>query len=457
MAGRGTDIILGGNPELQGRKYIENLLKNTGRKAGPEEIREFVSLVLLEKLDLLAVFCKEHPAFDRDLADKLRVLARECRENQKSVLQKGGLFILGTERHEARRIDNQLRGRSGRQGDPGASRFYISMEDDLMRLFGGERLKNLMQRLGMREGEEIEHSLISRAIANAQKRVETRNFEIRKHLLKYDEVMNEQRTYIYSLRNRILDSEDISETVHKMIDNTIDAHIDEYSANGRDFTAETIESMKRWVEGEMRIPVDTSQDTNMERISQESFAGSLKAAFHTIYKAREQQIGTANIRILEKLVLLDTIDSRWKDHLYEMDGLKEGINWMAYAERDPLTEYKLRGMTIFNTMLASIHNQATSILFHAELSISATPLPEFSQYAQGQAHHDELGQFSGAHAQAQQAMLARQRAQQQAAMAAGDGRPRAQQVVRTAAKVGRNDPCPCGSGRKYKQCHGKGE
>jgi preprotein translocase subunit SecA len=332
------------------------------------------------------------------------------------------------------------------------------MEDDLMRLFGGERLKNLMQRLGMREGEEIEHSLISRAIANAQKRVEGRNFEIRKHLLKYDEVMNEQRSYIYTLRNRILDREDISDIVHKMIDNTIDAHIDEYSANGRDFTAETVESMKRWVEGEMRIPVDSSQDTNMERISQDSFSESLKAAFHSIYEAREKQMGTANMRTLEKLVLLDTIDSRWKDHLYEMDGLKEGINWMAYAERDPLTEYKLRGMTIFNTMLASVHNQATSVLFRAELSVSAAPPPEFNQYAQGQARHDEFGMFSAAHAQAQQAMLARQRAQQQAAMEAGGGRPaRAQQIVRTAAKVGRNDPCPCGSGRKYKQCHGKGE
>ena len=195
----------------------------------------------------------------------------------------------------------------------------------------------------------------------------------------------------------------------------------------------------------------------MERISQDSFTSSLKAAFHTIYNEREKHIGQENMRILEKLVLLDTIDSRWKDHLYEMDGLKEGINWMAYAERDPLTEYKLRGMTVFNTMLATFHNQATSVLFHAELSISATPLPEFNQYAQGQARHEDFGMFSAAQQQAQQAMLERQRAQQQAAMAAGSGKaPRAQQVVRTAAKVGRNDPCPCGSGRKYKLCHGKG-
>jgi len=453
MAGRGTDIILGGNPELQGRKFIENLLKNTGRKAGPEEIREFVRLVLLERRDMLVPFYQQHPVFDDELADKLRLLKAECNANQKSVIEKGGLFILGTERHEARRIDNQLRGRSGRQGDPGCSRFYISMEDDLMRLFGGERLKNALQRLGMHEGMEIEHPLISRAIANAQKRVETRNFEIRKHLLKYDEVMNEQRNYIYSLRNRILDRDDVSDIIRKVIDNTAEAHIEEYAADG--FTTETMESVKRWLEGEMRVSVDMPENLNMGRVNQESFTASLKDALHQLYAEREKQIGAKNMRMLEKMVLLDTIDSRWKDHLYEMDGLKEGINWMAYAERDPLTEYKLRGMAIFNEMLAGIDNQTADILFHAELSAPAIPAPEFNQYNQGMARHDEFGLFNALDAETQTQRPVRYVRPENARQSGQSGRPAAAPIVRTGAKVGRNDPCPCGSGRKYKQCHGK--
>jgi preprotein translocase subunit SecA len=324
------------------------------------------------------------------------------------------------------------------------------MEDDLMRLFGGERLKNALQRLGMREGMEIEHSLITRAIANAQKRVETRNFEIRKHLLKYDEVMNEQRNYVYSLRNRILDRDEVSEMIHKVIDNTIEAHIEEYAEDG--FTAETMESVRRWVEGEMRVPVDMTEQPNMGRVNQEAFTASLKTAMHQLYAEREKQIGSRNMRMLEKMVLLDTIDSRWKDHLYEMDGLKEGINWMAYAERDPLTEYKLHGMAIFNEMLAGIDNQTADILFHAEFSTPAMPPPEFNQYAQGNARHEEFGLFDAlGSAEAEPPPRGRQiryvQPEQQQA-----GQP---QVVRSGAKVGRNDPCPCGSGRKYKQCHGK--
>ncbi len=444
MAGRGTDIILGGNPELQGRKLIENTLKNTGRKAETEEVNEFVRLVLLGNAPALDAWCKEHTVFDEDLANKVRTLHRECRENQKSVLEAGGLFILGTERHEARRIDNQLRGRSGRQGDPGASRFYISMEDDLMRLFGGERLKNIMQRLGMREGEEIEHSLISRAIANAQKRVETRNFEIRKHLLKYDEVMNEQRTYIYNLRNKVLDSEDSSSIVQEMIIRTVDARIAEYSDDGRKFDSETVESIKRWLEGEMRIPVDIGPVEDIKAINQEEFANSLKKILETLYKAREQSMGSANMRTLEKLVLLNTLDNRWKDHLYEMDALKEGINWMSYAEKDPLVEYKLRGMGIFNEMLTSLDVEAVTLLYHAELTAPQMPEPEFSQYAQGQASHDEFGQFGAVGG-------GQSHGGQQSHQAFPGQR---QQAVRNANKVGRNDPCPCGSGKKYKHCHG---
>jgi preprotein translocase subunit SecA len=453
MAGRGTDIILGGNPELQGRKFIENLLKSLGRKAEPDAIREFVSLVLLDKRDTLKTFYEAESAFDEGIADKLRLLKRECQAGQKAVLEKGGLFILGTERHEARRIDNQLRGRSGRQGDMGCSRFYISMEDDLMRLFGGERLKNTMQRLGMREGEEIEHPLISRAIANAQKRVELRNFEVRKHLLKYDEVMNEQRTYIYSLRNRILGREDVSDIVRDMVNNTVDVHIEECKEGGNDFTQETIMSVQRWVEGEIRIPVDIPEDTDMVKIDQETFASSLKAAFQALLSAREKHMGSANMRVLEKLILLATIDSRWKDHLYEMDGLKEGINWMVYAERDPVTEYKLRGMRIFNSMLAGIDSQVTTLLFHAEITNPSVPNTDFNQYAEGRSSHDAFGQF-GAPAPSGQAVQAQAAGARRPAPATV---PRGEQIVRTSAKVGRNDPCPCGSGRKYKQCHGKGK
>jgi preprotein translocase subunit SecA len=250
--------------------------------------------------------------------------------------------------------------------------------------------------------------------------------------------MNEQRTYVYGMRNRVLDNEDSSAVVHAMIDRAVETNIADYSIDGRRFDSETVEAIKRWIELDMRIPIEIGPIDDVKNINQKEFSDTLKASLQALYQAREQSMGSEKMRILERLVMLNTLDSRWKDHLYEMDALKEGINWMSYAEKDPLVEYKLRGMDIFNQMIANFDNEAVALLYHAELTSHEMPEPEFSQYDQGQASHDQFGQFG----------------------AVGGGQPQRQalpgqrQQAARGGKVGRNDPCPCGSGKKYKHCHG---
>lgn len=447
MAGRGTDIVLGGNPEFQGRQLVENLLKNKHVHGTHEEIQEFVRLVLLNDEAAYKQYIAEHDQFDMDMVSRILKVQAQCKESQKQVLEAGGLHILGTERHEARRIDNQLRGRAGRQGDPGSSRFYISMEDDLMRLFGGERLMSLMQRMGMKEGEEIEHKMISRAIANAQRKVEARNFDIRKHLLKYDEVMNEQRTYVYDLRNKVLNADDHSKLVQEMIDEVVAEMMDIATGNSRSLSDESILEVQHFMESELHIRIDFDEFGDLNEINIDTFEENLVKGLRDIYKMREQEIGSRNMRILEKMVILNTIDNKWKDHLYEMDYLKEGITWRSYAERDPLVEYKHEGAKMFQLMLQSINSEALSLLYNAEIT---GPLEEeeqgFDDYFIGDAMHDEYGQFGMLTPEEQQ-----QIEEQGGAMGHAQPGPR-RQLKRTGEKVGRNAPCPCGSGKKYKHC-----
>ena len=334
----------------------------------------------------------------------------------------GGLHILGTERHEARRIDNQLRGRSGRQGDPGSSRFYLSLEDDLLRIFGGERLQGIMGRLGMEEGEPIEHTLISRAIENAQKKVEGHNFEIRKQLLEYDDVMNKQREVIYSQRRQILAGENLKEECMGMIEDLADGLIDQFTDEKKftedwDLEALAAEAFKLF---NLRLEREKLLEFNRESL-REFIVDQAKAGFD----AREQEYGPKVMGDLQRYILLQSVDNQWKDHLLSMDHLKEGIGLRGYGQRDPLREYQREGYDMFMELVDRIKADAVSFLFHIRL-------------------------------QKEEDLQAVAPKEQEMYLSRGDDDSKAEPVKRKDKKVGRNDPCPCGSGKKYKKCHGAG-
>jgi preprotein translocase subunit SecA len=350
----------------------------------------------------------------------------------------GGLHILGTERHESRRIDRQLRGRAGRQGDPGSSRFYLSLEDDLMRMFGSERIAGLMQRMGVEEGEVIEHSMVTGAISRAQKRVEAYNFDIRKHLLEYDNVMNQQRTLIYDLRNKALSSTDMSETVLDQIEEAVsdrvakfagaEIHRDEWNLKG---LADDLSYLL------MRpVRMDAIETDRMEVLEEKAVAVAEQA-----YRARESEFGPELLRELERHVYLFTLDEHWRDHLYELDHLKGGIGLRAYGQRDPLIEYKKEAFTLFETLLREVREEFVQRLFRVQVEPEAVremerrprPRQMVAQHAEAQAFHAAPG------------------AQPDAAQPPGG--TAAPAPVRSGPRVGRNDPCPCGSGKKYKKCH----
>jgi preprotein translocase subunit SecA len=342
------------------------------------------------------------------------------------VIELGGLHILGTERHESRRIDNQLRGRSGRQGDPGSSRFYLSMEDDLLRIFGGERIGNIMSRLGMEEGEPIEHGLISKAIENAQSKVEGHNFDIRKHLLEYDDVMNQQREVIYRQRRDLLVGEDIHSDVKDMIDEKAEQIATDFADERAlpedwDFKGMSDAVFKQFNYRMKEFDKETLDGLNREGLSQEIYDQTLAA-----YAEREKMIGSDVMRRLERIIMLQTVDNLWKDHLLSMDHLKEGIGLRGYAQQDPLIVYKKEGFELFQDLIGRIKEETLAILFRIQL-------------AEPQSLHEM------------------QRAQDQELIySGGDASPAKKQPKRREEKkIGRNDPCPCGSGKKYKKCCGR--
>ncbi|RME26972.1 MAG: preprotein translocase subunit SecA, partial [Deltaproteobacteria bacterium] len=390
MAGRGTDIVLGGNPEFLAKLH-----------ADPEK--------------------------DRDkYLEVLRRFQETCAEERKKVLEAGGLHILGTERHEARRIDNQLRGRSGRQGDPGSSRFFLSLEDDLLRIFGADRLKGLMERLGMEEGVPIEHKWVSRSIENAQKRVEAQNFEIRKNLLEYDDVMNMQRKTIYDLRRRVLAGEDMREQILDLIEDVLVTELDmtcSEEIRPEDWDIKGLEDRIYGVFG-VRIPLE-----GLPR-DREALGKYLWEKVEEIYRAKEEQIGPENMRRVEQFFYLQEIDHQWKDHLLAMDHLRSGIGLRGYAQKDPKQEYKREGYDLFMAMLHRIKTEVAKKLMQVQLQ------------------QEDEGE-----------RLMRQRMARRRTMYEGRGPDAGVQdgeKVRTyrraGKKVGRNDPCPCGSGKKYKNC-----
>jgi len=385
MAGRGTDIILGGNPEGIAREMLKDKKDYT-----EEEYKEV-----------------------------LKKAKKICEKDREKVIAVGGLHIIGTERHEARRIDNQLRGRSGRQGDPGSSRFYLSLEDDLMRIFGSDRISGLMGKLGMDESQPIEHKWVTKAIETSQKRVEAHNFEIRKHLLEYDDVMNKQRTEIYSFRREILRGQGLQEKILEMAESVLDEMLYVYCPEDKHPEEWDIKGLKdalyRQFSIAPEIPVTDIEDLRHRLIEE----------IEQAYKNKEEEIGSEMLRYLEKVILLQVVDSQWKDHLLSMDHLKEGIGLRGYGQKDPLVEYKKEAFELFADMSDRIASEATSRLFKI-------------QVAKGD-------------------MVEKKMAFRPVRVYYGRGEERVEkpQTVVKGKKIGRNDPCICGSGKKYKKCCGQ--
>ncbi len=360
------------------------------------------------------------------------------------VTELGGLHVLGTERHEARRIDNQLRGRSGRQGDPGSSRFYLSLEDDLMRIFGSERISGLMQKMGMEEGQEIEHPLINSAIETAQKRVEGRNFEIRKHLLDYDNVMNRQREVIYAERRKVLEGEDLREHYFGMIEEVMDELTAGYSQNEE-------ESFKLLKESVRKIFPVSLHGLETAISSPEELNETLIAKAKAAYEEKEKEIGPEFMRTLERMILLDVVDSKWKDHLRSMDNLREGIGLRAYGQKDPLVEYKHEAYVAFQEMIQTIKEDAIAFIFRVQPSLDAArdKAPVIRKTAPLQFLHPEADSALK-NPQRNVPFLEEPETPQ---TLHSNHQPQAATPSHS-DKVGRNDPCPCGSGKKYKKCHG---
>ncbi len=343
------------------------------------------------------------------------------------VAELGGLHVLGTERHESRRIDNQLRGRSGRQGDPGSSQFYVSLEDDLMRIFGGDNLRSMMDRLGLEDDVPIEHNMLTRGIENAQKRVEARNFDSRKHLLEYDDVMNKQREVIYEQRRRLLTGTDLRENVMEFITGTVDALVDTYCPEAVKPEEWDLEGLLQAAESSVILPGILTLE-ELEPLDAKDIGDRLEEESVRLYEAKEQSVGPEVMRDLERLVLLRVVDQKWMEHLDAMDDLRDGIGLRAYGQRDPLIEYKMEAYEMFENMVASIREDAVRILLRLEVvqeSPEPEPLPVPVLIPVPQAPSIVTG-------------------------GRVVGLPKAQE-----GRVGRNDPCPCGSGKKYKKCHGQ--
>ncbi len=347
------------------------------------------------------------------------------------VVEVGGLHILGTSRHESRRIDNQLRGRSGRQGDPGSSRFFLSLEDDLLRIFGSGRISGIMDKLGMEEDEPIEHAMISKAIENAQKKVEGHNFDIRKHLLEYDDVMNKQREIIYQQRREVLSSDDVTGVLRDMIEDLIDDVVDEFAQDkltSDDWSWEGFE--ERMVEY-FHIQPNWSEDDKSD-LTAESFREKVTQLVDTAYASQVANNGEEAQRHLERVILLQMVDNHWKDHLLSMDHLKEGIGLRGYGQKNPLDEYKKEGFKLFHSMIDTVKIQTVSTLMRVRV-----------------VREEDVDKFEEERRRKQQQQIEMNKG------AAGTDRPTPQTIKRDGDKIGRNDPCPCGSGKKYKKCHGK--
>ncbi len=400
MAGRGTDIVLGGNVEA--------------------EIKELDN------------------ASDSEIA----ALRAEWEERHKTVIEAGGLHIVATERHESRRIDNQLRGRSGRQGDPGVSRFYLSLEDPLMRLFASDRMKNMMRSMGMEHGESIEHSMVTNAIVKAQRKVEGRNFDIRKHLLEYDDVANDQRQVIYQQRNDLLEDGDISDVISNVREDVVTQVIDNFIPPQSLEEQWDIDGLEKALATDfgVQLPISTWLEED-SRLDEEGVRSRAIELIQLDYQTRYADVG-AQMREVERQIMLQVLDTQWKDHLANMDQLRQGIGLRAYAQKNPKQEYKRESFAMFEELLANIKYETIRFLSHIQIASD-----DDMRKLEEQRRKEQEGRE---YQHAQSASLAQQDNQ-----SSDDGAQAVQPIQRVGPKVGRNDPCPCGSGKKYKQCHGK--
>jgi preprotein translocase subunit SecA len=402
MAGRGTDIVLGGNLDAQLQALGENA--------------------------------------DSGKAESLK---QEWEQTHEKVLQAGGLHVIGTERHESRRIDNQLRGRSGRQGDPGSSRFYLSLEDNLMRIFASDRVGSLMQKLGMQEGEAIEHPWVNKAIENAQRKVEGRNFDIRKQLLEYDDVANDQRKVIYQQRSELMEVEDVSETIANMREEAVNGMIDLYIPPGSIEEQWDVPGLEEALAGEfdMQLPISQWLEED-ESLHEETLREKILGQFIEDYKAKEAMVGSEQMRQFEKGIMLESLDNHWKEHLAAMDHLRQGIHLRGYAQKNPKQEYKREAFAMFESLLANIKQDVIKVLTRVRVREDAPmDLPEHAPQPIEFTHQEFKGFGEDSPVNAAQPEQPSEET--------------AQPFVREDRKIGRNEPCPCGSGKKYKQCHGK--
>jgi preprotein translocase subunit SecA len=398
MAGRGTDIVLGGNLQVE----IENLGDAS--------------------------------------EDKVKALTEEWQQRHNKVLEAGGLHIVGTERHESRRVDNQLRGRSGRQGDPGSSRFYLSLKDNLMRIFASDRVAGLMQKLGMEQGEAIEHPWVSKAIENAQRKVEQHNYNLRKTLLQYDDVANDQRTVVYEQRNELMETDDISDIVEAIREDVVGSLVSQYIPPGTLDEQWDIPGLEEAMMQEygLEMPIAQWLDED-DDLHEETLRDRIIETMVKEYKEKEQQAGAEVVRHFEKAVMLQILDGAWKEHLGAMDYLRQGIGLRGYGQKDPKQEYKKEGFAMFSDMLERIKHEVISVLtkvqVRAEEDVQAVEEQRRSR-VQVKYRHDEANAMGVAEPEGEQAE---------------EHKP----FTRQGRKIGRNEPCPCGSGKKYKQCHGK--
>ncbi len=405
MAGRGTDIVLGGNLDAELKAMPED-----STEASKENVKE------------------------------------EWQQRHDEVIDSGGLHIIGTERHESRRIDNQLRGRSGRQGDPGSSRFYLSMEDNLMRIFASDKVRGLMQKLGMQSGESIEHPWVSKAIENAQRKVESHNFDIRKNLLEYDDVANDQRKVVYEQRKDLMQLDDISENLAAIREDVTENLISEYMPQGSVEEQWDIDGLTEGINSELGLPLPVQQWLDEDdSVAEEEVREMVHQRVAEHFKGKEDRVGPDIMRQVEKSIMLQVLDNRWKEHLAAMDYLRQGIGLRGYAQKNPKQEYKREAFAMFQQLLEQIKHETVSFIAKAELPT----LEEIRAIEEAQKIPENV-QFQ--HAEAEDVLHPEQAMPQQGA---NEPQEKQQPYKRTQKKIGRNDPCHCGSGKKFKQCHGK--
>ncbi len=432
MAGRGTDILLGGNPDFL-------LMERLKKKGKP-----------LETIP------------QEELEQELATIKAEIEKERQEVIALGGLHIVGTERHESRRIDNQLRGRAGRQGDPGSSRFFLSLQDDLLRIFGGDRMQRLMLRLGMEEDVPIESRLISKRIQSAQETVEAQNFASRKHVLEYDDVMNKQRQAVYGMRHQLLEGVNQKERILEMVRGIVQSFLDQFCPPNKHVDEYNLPSLQNAIVNQFGVKIETSDLEGELATDLEQQIFDVLAAR---YDEKERMVGAENMREAERIIMLNVIDNQWKDHLLSMDHLKEGIGLRGYGQKDPLIEYKREGFEMFQDMMERIEDETIRYLFFLRIEMPGdvpVPYPEPEDNEEEELEEEAELAAVAAQREAERSVLdltrniQRKKEKELAAiqLVGGEASSAPQAASNPYKNVGRNDPCPCGSGKKYKKCHG---